>query len=271
VSIEAAARAISSAEHLLITAGAGMGVDSGLPDFRGAEGFWRAYPPYRALGLAFEDLANPATFQADPELAWGFYGHRLELYRRITPHAGFAILRAWAATKQSAFVSTSNVDGQFQRAGFSVEQVHEVHGSIHVLQCTVPCGPDLFSADGVTVTVDEGEMRARAPLPTCPRCGQLARPNILMFGDPTWIEHREEAQRARFDAWLQGVGQGRLAVVELGAGVAIPSMRILGEALARRGATLIRINPRDAQGPEGAIRLAAPAAQTLAAIDRALG
>ncbi|HWM60415.1 MAG TPA: hypothetical protein VNO83_21500, partial [Pseudonocardia sp.] len=73
-----------------------MGVDSGLPDFRGPEGFWRAYPPYRRLGLGFTDLADPVHFVDDPELAWGFYGHRLALYRCTTPHAGFAVLRRWA-------------------------------------------------------------------------------------------------------------------------------------------------------------------------------
>jgi hypothetical protein len=52
-SIQSAAAAIRDAAALLITAGAGMGVDSGLPDFRGTEGFWAAYPPYRKLGLQF--------------------------------------------------------------------------------------------------------------------------------------------------------------------------------------------------------------------------
>ena len=56
--LDAAARAVREAEALLITAGAGMGVDSGLPDFRGTEGFWRAYPPFARLGLRFEQLAN---------------------------------------------------------------------------------------------------------------------------------------------------------------------------------------------------------------------
>jgi len=54
-----AARAIRDADALLITAGAGMGVDSGLPDFRGSEGFWRAYPPMAKLGISFVEMANP--------------------------------------------------------------------------------------------------------------------------------------------------------------------------------------------------------------------
>ena len=76
-----AAEIIANAKGLLITADAGMGVDSGLPDFRGPEGFWRAYPAYRRLGLVFANLASPRHFRHDPALAWGFNGHRLHLYR----------------------------------------------------------------------------------------------------------------------------------------------------------------------------------------------
>ena len=90
-----ATRAVAEADALLIGAGAGMGVDSGLPDFRGNDGFWKAYPPFKKLGLSFAELANPYWFRHDPEQAWGFYGHRRNLYRLAQPHAGFAILRSW--------------------------------------------------------------------------------------------------------------------------------------------------------------------------------
>ncbi len=84
--ISQAASTIESARAVMITAGAGMGVDSGLPDFRGNEGFWRAYPPMKKLGISFVEMANPQWFRADPELAWGFYGHRLNLYWETAPH-----------------------------------------------------------------------------------------------------------------------------------------------------------------------------------------
>ena len=136
----AATRAIARAKNLLITAGAGMGVDSRLPDFRGREGFWRAYPPLAKLGLSFEEIANPRWFEIDPALAWGFYGHRLELYRKTKPHDGYAILHRWAKAKgKDCFVFTSNVDGQFQKAGFPASRIVECHGSIHHLQCLGTC------------------------------------------------------------------------------------------------------------------------------------
>src|SRR4028118_1532836 len=93
--IARAAQVIAQADALLITAGAGMGVDSGLPDFRGNEGFWKAYPPLQRLGISFVEMANPRWFHDDPHLAWGFYGHRLQLYRDTTPHQGFPILLEW--------------------------------------------------------------------------------------------------------------------------------------------------------------------------------
>src|ERR1051326_6655246 len=113
--VQEAARAVRAAMDegggLVIGAGAGMGVDSGLPDFRGPQGFWKAYPPYEKLRLHFVDLANPRWFAGDPAVAWGFYGHRRNLYRKTLPHAGFQTLRAWAGRlRNGAFVFTSNVD-----------------------------------------------------------------------------------------------------------------------------------------------------------------
>lgn len=270
--IEKAARVIREADALLITAGAGMGVDSGLPDFRGPEGFWRAYPPYRQLGLRFEELANPHWFEADPALAWGFYGHRLGLYRATRPHEGFAILRRWAkARPHGAFVFTSNVDGQFERADFDPERIHECHGSLLHAQCLEGCGAPIFPAD-FEVEVDEATFRAKDPLPSCPRCGGLARPNVLMFGDWGWDAARSDRSQARLEAWLAQAAGGTTAIVELGAGTNVPTVRLFGDRLAARlpGARLIRINLREPQVRQGGIAVQARALEALQAIDRFL-
>ena len=268
--IRRAAHALASAEALVITAGAGMGVDSGLPDFRGSQGFWRAYPAYEKLGLSFSSMANPRWFATDPAFAWGFYGHRLELYRRTVPHAGFALLRAFAArTAHGAFVFTSNVDGQFQRAGFGDDRVTEAHGSIHHLQCLAECGVGLLDADPFSVTVDPGTLRASKPLPTCPRCRGLLRPSILMFGDGGWDDARSAAQHRRLEAWLARLGSAKVVVVECGAGTAIPTVRRFSERLARDGATLVRINVRESEVPSGQIGLPMGALDALRAIDAA--
>lgn len=266
MSIARAAEALRSADALLVGAGAGMGVDSGLPDFRGPEGFWRAYPRFR--GRAFSDVSNPRTFLFSPALAWGFFGHRLGLYRSTAPHAGFAILRRWAERiPLGAFVFTSNVDGQFQRAGFAPDRVFECHGSIHHLQCTRPCGRQIWSADDLELEIDETTFEVRSNLPTCPRCGGLARPNILMFGDDKWIPDRHDEQRRRYLAWLRKAKERNIVAVELGAGRAISTVRHECEMVSR---FVIRVNPRDCEPPTNGVALPIGAAEALAKIDEAL-
>ncbi len=270
--LDSAAAAVASADALFITAGAGIGVDSGLPDFRGDEGFWKAYPPMAELGISFVNMANPFWFSRDPELAWGFYGHRLNLYRNTSPHTGFEILRRWADhAPAGAFVFTSNVDGQFQMAGFDEAHVAECHGSIRHLQCSVPCRHEIWPGHDLDVAVDETSFRAAQPLPTCPHCGGLARPNVLMFNDWHWISERTAAQETRLEAWLDRARGSRLVIVELGAGSAVPTVRMTSERVARSfDATLVRINPREPQVPPDHIGIPLGARAALEAIDRSL-
>lgn len=253
---EKAAKIIKEKDYILITAGAGMGVDSGLPDFRGVEGFWRAYPVAEKLGLRFEELANPYWFEKDPYLAWAFYGHRLNLYRKTKPHEGFYKLLEIAKSKKDYFVFTSNVDGQFQKAGYNSKKIYEVHGSIHYLQCIVPCRDEIWSAEKINVKISE-DFRAKEPLPCCKFCGNIARPNILMFGDWSWVDERAREQKEYFDSFLNKA-YNNLVIIEIGAGTAVPTVRVTGEQIAKEfGADLIRINPREPENADIGIPIGA--------------
>lgn len=270
-----AAEIIAAADALVIAAGAGLGVDSGLPDFRGNEGFWKAYPALARANLNFMEVADPRTFERDPALAWGFYGHRLDLYRRTTPHAGFGILRGWSERMAlGARVFTSNVDGHFQKAGFAPEQMHECHGSIHHLQCMEPCKSGVWRADDFVPKLDDENCQLLNAPPTCPVCGGLARPNILMFGDWNWLAGRREAQRHREENWLAtlSVGQANVVIVEIGAGTAIPSVRHFSQWICREyGARIVRINPRESQAPSSMdVGIATGSLHALLGIDAAL-
>jgi NAD-dependent SIR2 family protein deacetylase len=265
-----AAAAVKSARAMVITAGAGMGVDSGLPDFRGERGFWKAYPMYERLGISFAGAANPAHFDRDPAFAWGFYGHRTNRYRETVPHEGFHLLRDWCTRfRLDPFVVTSNVDGQFQRAGFRDAKILEVHGSIHHLQCTRPCSSAIWE-NSETIPVDPDTMRA-GHIPRCIHCPETARPNILMFGDWSWISDRTERQERRFDEFVAGCRERTIVVIELGAGTAIPTIRHISEQLgSRNGATIIRINPRESKISHPHISIPCGALDTLVGIDTAL-
>ncbi|SFV64234.1 NAD-dependent protein deacetylase of SIR2 family [hydrothermal vent metagenome] len=252
--IQEAREIIAHSDALFILAGAGMGVDSGLPDFRGDDGFWREYPKAKELGLEFAELANPKWFIEDPQLAWAFYGDRLHQYRETTPHLGFdRLLEVAQKKKHGYFVFTSNVDGAFQKAGFDEDRVMECHGSIHYLQCVDDCSREIWSADDTSIDIDDDTFQAQEPLPICSECGRLARPNILMFGDMGWNYSRTDRQRARLVEWLDMVedNNSSLAIVEIGAGTAVPTVRNSARQIADRfEVPLIRINPAESFGAE---------------------
>ena len=239
-----AARAIGKARTMVVTAGAGIGVDSGLPDYRGDKGFWKAYPMYASLGINYYDAADPVHFGADPAFGWGFYAHRIDLYRNTEPHEGFRLLQEWIARRQmDYFVVTSNVDGQFQKAGFPEEKVYEVHGSVHYLQCCTPCS-DAIWKNTEHIPVDLTTMRAQKVL-RCPHCGDISRPNVLMFGDFAWIGNRTDMQRSNYGAFLKQY-RPPMVVIEMGAGTAISTIRNMSENLGEHHeASVVRINPRD--------------------------
>ena len=183
---------------------------------------------------------------------------------------------SWAEKKTAGYyVFTSNVDGQFQKAGFSESKIVEIHGSIHHLQCTVPCGDDIWPAENVEVQVDLEKFQALGKLPTCPYCGAVARPNILMFGDWNWIPWRTEQQETNFNVWLERLweNKAKLTIIEIGAGTAVPTVRMMSENLALKfRATLIRINPREAQISRGinGIELSMGALEALLKINKIL-
>ena len=232
---------LKQADSLVITAGAGMGIDSGLPDFRGVHGFWRAYPALGKAGLSFEEMANPRAFRDDLRQAWGFYGHRLNLYRRTDPHEGFQdLLGLGKQFPGGFFIFTSNVDGQFQKSGFPADRIVECHGSIHFLQCLNACRPAVWKADMFFPEIDESSCRLLSTPPECPFCKGPARPNVLMFGDGEWIGQRSREQILLFRQWLRSAS--RPVVLEIGAGQSVPTVRNFGESL---GCPLVRINPRE--------------------------
>jgi len=243
-SAEMAAQAIRQADGLLVTSGAGMGVDSGLPDFRGPEGFWNQYKGLGDSGLDYTDIAARPELHNNPTRAWGFWGHSLQLYRDAVPNEGFGILKRWGESMaKGCFVMTSNVDGQFQKAGFDPARIHEVHGSIHRTQCTSMDCQKVGLADDIDPKVDVENCKWLGSLPMC-SCGSMRRPNVFMFVDgPHWREGYYLEQEARLRKWLAGVK--KLVIVEIGAGGAVPTIRKLGERIALQlNGRLVRINPR---------------------------
>lgn len=264
--IERAADAIANAQCLILAAGAGMGVDSGLPDFRGRGGLYAEDSIFTSYGYSINQLVSPALLYEQPRLAWGVMTVMHRLFKNATPHTGFEILRRWTKHRPY-FVYTSNVDGQFQKAGFDEDRIVELHGSVHFLQPRMPETQDdsIWPLEELLLDVDPATGEAVGDLPTCPGTDELARLNVLMFGDFHWLVARTYAQEMNYEAWHENVKPLRRVIIECGAGTALPTVhhhcnRLLAD---QEGLELIRINPADIRAPDGTIHLQMGAKEAL--------
>ncbi|ECF7008286.1 NAD-dependent deacetylase, partial [Salmonella enterica subsp. enterica] len=111
---------------------------------------------------------------------------------------------------------------------------------------------DIWSAEKFEPVVDEEYCQLTNDFPTCPHCGGMARPNILMFGDWHWQSQMQDEKEQKLMAWLKQVKN--LAIIELGAGTAVPSVRSFGEQLVKypmnESVSLLRVNLREPHVPD---------------------
>lgn len=269
VALTRAAEALAGCDAWAITAGAGMGVDSGLPSFRGTTGLWKD----KSLAMTYEDMSDDKWFFEDPAFAWGINYTQLEMYRHTEPHAGFQTLLRWTQSLGKPwYVFTSNIDCQFEKAGFEHRRVVTCHGDLHHLQCVdKACKAEnkvdnVWPADGIPSgfkdLVDPASLRftdeavLEEPYFRCPRCGGLARPNVWFCKDRNHAFWEEESERrVAYNEWLKEIYQTkkRLVVIECGGGMDIPTVRCEGEDAveeAGEGSLLVRMNPTDCRVPK---------------------
>lgn len=263
-----AAKLVKNADAIIFMSGAGLGVGSGLGTFRGvAAGVW---PPLtKHPELDFTDMSNPKWFHkpqgnsalhTTANFGYAFWAYRFESYTSAKPHQGYSIANKWASMKniKSAFSFTSNIDGHWIASGWDENQVFECHGSIHYMQCRDNCSSKIWPTDGaLKLTVDPETDCVIDPLPTCPDCEKLARPNVLMFSDWECCHCRMTQQRLNYTDFLDDLRntETKLLIIELGAGQAVPTVRIQSEDIFSDvdwKTDFIRINPsiEDAKIPD---------------------
>jgi NAD-dependent SIR2 family protein deacetylase len=265
--ISLAALSLRLADAVVVSAGAGISVDSGIPDYRSSGGFWRDYKPLQKLGVTDpKALGNAKLFATDPLLFLGIQAHMRALYEKTSPHAGYAALRGLIGLRPYS-VFTSNVDSAFVQSGFEPWRVAECHGNITRAQCGTPCSDHTW--DMPHIAHDPDTLRALEPLPRCPSCGGLARPNVCLFDDSTWIGAPYISSQLRHFDWLRSAAERgeRVVIVECGAGSELPVVRMHSHGVMRKNnATLIRINITESEGPDGTISIPLGARDALLAI-----
>jgi NAD-dependent deacetylase len=229
---------LARAGRVTVLTGAGVSAASGVPTFRGAGGLWR--------NRQAQQLATPEAFAHDPGLVWEWYAWRRQVISRCAPNAAHQTIARWSEAPGFTLV-TQNVDGLHERAG--TLNVIRYHGSIWTLKCSGRCGaPDW---DDLSVPLD--------PLPPrCPRCGALARPGVVWFGEPIPPAALRAADAATACDVFLSVGTS---------GVVYPAAGLITAAKAR-GAFTVEINP-ETTGLDVDVAIAMPAEEALTIISAA--
>jgi len=214
--------------------GAGISAESGIPTFRGQEGFWtvgsRHYMP--------QEMATQEMFRRRPDEVWRWYLYRFGVCRGARPNAGHQALAALEAALGARFdLVTQNIDGLHRKAGS--RRVFTIHGDAAWVRCAGECGqprldqPDLGPRDAST-PFTEADRRALS----CPRCGGWLRPHVLWF-DECYDEENYSMQSA-----LRAAGRADLLLVVGTSGATNLPMQI-GELCWRRGVALVDVNPEE--------------------------
>jgi len=169
--------ALTRARSLFVLTGAGMSADSGLPTFRGIDGYWGRH--------RVEELASPQGFERDPRTVWRWYNERIAAYCEAAPNAGHCALAEMQALVPQITIATQNVDSLHGRAGS--KNVLELHGHLREAVCT-GCNATLPLANGF----DEERIDHE--------CGGRFRPQVVWFGEmlpsAVWDRAADAASRA---------------------------------------------------------------------------
>ena len=181
MSVARLAELIQERQPCVVLTGAGISTESGIPDFRSAEGIWAQYDPF--------EVAHIDALRRDPARVWEFYARRLEALSHAEPNDGHRALAELEERGLVRAVVTQNIDGLHQRAGS--REVVEVHGSVREAEC-IHCGVRVPMADAV----------ASLPLPPCPECGEILKPGVVMFGELLPAQAIERAQALAAEAGL---------------------------------------------------------------------
>jgi NAD-dependent deacetylase len=167
--------------RILVLTGAGVSAESGIPTFRGKDGYWRNLDPAK--------LATPEAFAKDPGLVWEWYRERRQRIRNAQPNPAHKAIAKLAQHTQEFPLVTQNVDDLHARAGSPKEKMVQIHGDIFVTRCS-RC--DFSRHDYEHDHEHEHEHESEdIDVPRCPRCEGLMRPGVVWFGEQLpWDELR---------------------------------------------------------------------------------
>ncbi|MDO4974069.1 MAG: Sir2 silent information regulator family NAD-dependent deacetylase [Eubacteriales bacterium] len=268
---------IREADHVLLGAGAGMSAAAGA-QYGGTffEENFAAFQKVYGKGPYMRDMYSAGFYPfPDEESRWGYWSHMALIAGidlDVTPLHRTVLD---ALTGKELFLLSTNVDGQFEKAGLSPERIFATQGSYRRIQCKRGCHPKTYEAEALFRQMEKERQGARIPsalVPRCPVCGGEMAMNLR--SDDHFVEDENwHAAEDRFSRFLSACLDQNTVLLELGVGFNTPTIiRFPFEKLAREheNIRLIRLSRSKAMVPaslgERAIGINADMAQSIADI-----
>jgi NAD-dependent deacetylase len=222
--------------HVVALTGAGISAESGIPTFRGHDGYWvvgsRNYIP--------QQMATHEMFAEKPAEVWRWYLCRFSGARHAEPNAGHRALVTLDKTLGDRFtLVTQNIDGLHRKAGSTNERTYCIHGDSAFVRCARECGvgrldlPDMGARSVDTPLSDADREQLR-----CPRCGGWLRPHVL------WFDECYDEENYRCESTLSAAADADLLIVVGTSGATTLPMRV-GQLCFSNGAAIVDVNPEE--------------------------
>jgi NAD-dependent deacetylase len=222
-------------DRLVVLTGAGISAESGIPTFRGKEGYWRV----GSIQYQPEEMATHRMFERMPEVVWRWYLYRRGICRRALPNSGHhAVAGLERALGDRFLLVTQNVDGLHLRAGNTPDRTYQIHGNIDFARCDLACGQAIWPLPGdLTAKQRDAPLTAHErDLLHCPKCGYWSRPHVL------WFDEEYDEETFRFHSSLRAADAAAVLLVVGTSGATNLPLQVAAAAV-RRGALLIDVNP----------------------------
>ena len=194
-----------SGKPLIILTGAGASAESGIPTFRGPEGYWKV----GSVNYTPQEIGTFRMFQQNPWEVWKWYLFRRTVCQQSKPNPGHYAIAQMAQLMGDRFtLITQNVDGLHLRAGNSLEKTYLIHGSLEYVRCSVECTDKLypFPENIGPKTRDSEITEAEKEALICPDCGALLRPHIL------WFDEFYNEKHFKFKSSLEAAAEAELLI-----------------------------------------------------------
>ena len=223
IRLQNAKQAINNADYILIGAGAGLSTAGGL-EYSG-ESFQKDYKEFIEK-YHFEDLYTASFYPfSSQEEKWAFWAKLIKLNRFREPLKLYQELLAFVKDK-NYFVITTNVDGQFETAGFDTEKIFAVQGDYRFLQCENACHNQLYDNQEMVEEWLKHTKDCKIPsylVAKCPVCGGNMEMNLRkdanFVQDENWYK-----QAKRYEEFLDNAEDKKLLLLEIGVGFNTPGI-----------------------------------------------